>query len=167
MSNNKETIADIVSKMRDFADGQEKNNCYDLREMGTDSLRAYADRIEEAAKRERGAGEESLQVVNAAVMRDALVETQSVIAKCMDILNKIPDGCEYDGLVDEVADELCDLRESHVKEALSAPPRNCDKYKTLDDARNAFFAEYVQDDTCSSATAFAIWLFDEAEGEAK
>ena len=64
--------------------------------------------------------------LNAAKMREALLETKSVIAKCMDILNKIPDGCEYDGLIDEVADELCDLRESHVNAALTAPPRNCD-----------------------------------------
>ena len=70
---------------------------------------------------------ESLIVGNVAVLRDALKETQSVIAKCMDILNSIPDGVEYDGLIDDAADELCDLRESHVKPALSAPPRNCDR----------------------------------------
>ena len=46
-----ETIADILAEMRDFANRQEKNNCYDLREMGTDSLRAYADRIESEVKR--------------------------------------------------------------------------------------------------------------------
>ena len=64
---------------------------------------------------------------NAAKMRDALNETQSVIAKCMDILNSIPGGVEYDGLIDDVADELCDLRDSHVKTALAATPRNCDR----------------------------------------
>lgn len=64
---------------------------------------------------------------NAAEMRKALNETQSVIEKCMEILNRTPDGVEYDGLIDEVADELCDLRESHVNAALSAPPRNCDR----------------------------------------
>ena len=64
---------------------------------------------------------------NAAKMRDALNETQSVIAKCMDILNRIPDGVEYDGLIDDVADELRDLRDSHVKPALAATPRNCDR----------------------------------------
>ena len=69
---NRETIADILAEMRDFANGQEKNHCYDLREMATDNLRVLADRIEMAAKRERGAGEESLQVVNAAVMRERL-----------------------------------------------------------------------------------------------
>ena len=63
---------------------------------------------------------------NAKKLREALKETQSVIEKCMEILNSIPDGVEYDGLIDDVADELCDLRESHVNAALSAPPRNCD-----------------------------------------
>lgn len=63
---------------------------------------------------------------NAAKMRDALNETQSVIEKCMEILNRIPDGVEYDGLIDDVADELCDLRDRHVKPALSAQARNCD-----------------------------------------
>ena len=57
---------------------------------------------------------ESLIVGNVAVLRDALKETQSVIAKCMDILNSIPDGVEYDGLIDDVADELCDLRERAI-----------------------------------------------------
>lgn len=67
-----------------------------------------------------------MEASNVKAMREALEKTQSVIATCMEILNKIPDGCDYDGLVDEVADELCDLRESHVNSALSAPPRNCD-----------------------------------------
>ena len=70
--------------------------------------------------------EKSSAVGNAAAMREALEKTKSVIATCMEILNKIPDGCDYDGLIDEVADELCDLRDSHVKAALSAPQRNCD-----------------------------------------
>ena len=63
---------------------------------------------------------------NAAKMRDALNETQSVIARCIEILDKIPVGVPYDGLIDDVADEICDLRECHVNPALSAPKRNCD-----------------------------------------
>ena len=63
---------------------------------------------------------------NAAKMRDALNETQSVIARCIEILDKIPVGVPYDGLIDDVADEICDLRECHVNPALSAPQRNCD-----------------------------------------
>ena len=53
-----------------------------------------------------------------------------------------------------------------AESVLSAPPRNCDRFATLDDARNTFFADYVPDETRSSATAFAIWLFDKAKGEA-
>ena len=67
-----------------------------------------------------------MEANNIKAMREALNETQSVIEKCMEILNRIPDGVEYDGLIDDVADELCDLRDSHVKPALSAPPRNVD-----------------------------------------
>ena len=62
-----------------------------------------------------------------AAMREALLETQSVIAKCMEILTKIPGGVPYDGLIDDVADEICDLRASYVNPALSDPPRNCDR----------------------------------------
>ena len=54
-----------------------------------------------------------------------------------------------------------------AESVLSAPPRNCDRFATLDDARNAFFADYVPDETRSSATVFAIWLFDKAKGETK
>lgn len=59
--------------------------------------------------------------------------------------------------------EISELKKI-AKAALFAPARNCDLYKTLDDARNAFFADYVPDETCSSATAFAMWLFDEEKG---
>ena len=69
---------------------------------------------------------ESMPSGNAAAMREALIETQSAIARCMDILNKIPDTCGYGGLLDDAADELCALQEMHLKSALSAPLRNCD-----------------------------------------
>ena len=51
MSNEKqETIADIAAKMRGLADRIEKRGLYDLRECGTDYLRALADLIEAAEK---------------------------------------------------------------------------------------------------------------------
>ena len=91
---------------------------------------------------------ESLIVGNVAVLRDALKETQSVIAKCMDILNSIPGGVPYDGLIDDVADELCDLRDSHVKPALSAPPRNCDV--GTDEEQSRRYEELCDRHTCGS-----------------
>lgn len=57
--------------------------------------------------------------------------------------------------------------EEWAEAALFAPPRNCDRFATLDDARNAFFADYVPDETCYSAAAFAIWIFDKVKGESK
>ena len=85
---------------------------------------------------------------NAAKIRDVLKETKSVIEKCMEILNRIPDGVEYDGLIDDVADELCDLRDSHVKPALSAPPRNCD-VGTADEQVKSYFS-FCDRHTCQS-----------------
>lgn len=150
MSNEKqETVADIVARMRDESHAGDAS-C--LEWVGA-KIRHYADRIEAAATREREAGAEAAQacgligemagreaarrsdertaekysaVGNAAAMREALLETKSVIARCMEILNKIPGGVPYDGLIDDVADEICDLRECHVNPALSAPQRNCD-----------------------------------------
>ena len=46
------TVDNILRRMRRLADEAERGDCYDLRGLGTDSLRAYADRIEEAHKRE-------------------------------------------------------------------------------------------------------------------
>ena len=144
MSNKQETVVDIVADIRAQNQGLPEDS-YALSPLVCDLL-SFADRIEAAAKREREAGAEAAQICgkigeligreaackevtdcnnlgNAAKMREALKETQSVIAKCMEILNRIPDGVEYDGLIDEVADELCDLRDSHVKPALSGSGR--------------------------------------------
>lgn len=65
-------------------------------------------------------------VGNSVKLRKAVEETKSTIARCMEILNKIPDSCGYGGLLDDVADELCDLREECINDALAAPARNCD-----------------------------------------
>lgn len=67
-----------------------------------------------------------MEANNIRAMRDALTETQSVIKKCMKILNRIPSTCGYDGLIEDVTDELCGLRDDFVNPALAAPPRNCD-----------------------------------------
>ena len=46
------TIADIVAEMRECAGRMEKRGLYDLRECGTDYLRALSDLIEAAHQRE-------------------------------------------------------------------------------------------------------------------
>ena len=168
-----ETVADIMSEMREYADSIEKHLIYDLSECPTDYLRILADRIETAVKHQfrevtkmipheevavskmettTPTSEKSSAVGNAAKMREALLEASIALSSAT-----------HHHLTEDDAKECISVVES----ALSAPPRNCDKFATLDDARNAFFADYVPDETCSSANAFAIWLFDEKKGEAK
>jgi hypothetical protein len=110
-----ETIADVIAEMRKTY--VSKGGAGYCGEVWIDLLR-YADRLEAAHRRERG---------DCAKLRETVKETQAVIARCMDILNRIPDSCGYGELIDDVADELCALREDHIKSALSAPPRNCDR----------------------------------------
>ena len=109
--------------------------------------------------------EKSSAVGDAAKLREAVIKTQSVIAKCMDILNKIPE-CGYNGLIDDVADELCGLLEEHIKAALAAPPRNCDRPKCV----TSKAAQDVWRKEDGGKTAYHEWLLaaaTEKEGGAK
>lgn len=45
---NTSQLTDILNSMRDYANKTEAQNLYDLRELGTEYLRAIADRIEDA-----------------------------------------------------------------------------------------------------------------------
>ena len=70
MSNERqETITDIAAQMRGLADGMEKRGLYDLRECGTDYLRALADLIEAS---ENHSVTNRNRLGNAAKMREAL-----------------------------------------------------------------------------------------------
>lgn len=59
-----ETIKEICKQMRDAADDAEKKNLYDMREWGTDNLRAIADRIEKANENERKNWNQWIKEVN-------------------------------------------------------------------------------------------------------
>lgn len=153
-SSNQETIADIVSEMRQAEATWHRS---EIAQLPTQYLNEWSDRIEAAEKREREATrEKSSQVGNAAKIREAL-------SRILGIADHLQTRFTIPKLAYEEISELKQIAES----ALAAPPRNCDMYNTLDDARNAFFADYVPDETCSSATAFAIWTFDKVKGEAK
>ena len=166
MSYEKETIEDIVKEMR----GNAEHN-HALVEVSK-YLTEIADRIEAAANRQfrevakmipheevdvskmettTPTCEKSSADGNAAAMRKALSDA------CYAMFNFLK---TQNGVYEEMAKAL-----DKAKAALAAPPRNCDRFATLDDARNAFFADYVPDETCSSDTAFAIWIFDEVKGE--
>ena len=111
MSERQETHATVMTEMRDFADKWEKQNFYDCRHLGTDALRAWADRAEAAAKREATA-KKSLGVGNAAAMREALSDA------CYAMFNFLK---TQNGGYEEMANAL-----DKAKAALAAPPRNCD-----------------------------------------
>ena len=175
MSNeNQKTIEDIVADIRAQNQGLPEDG-YALSPLVCDLL-SFADRIEAAAKREReagaaaaqicgeigemigreAAGKDSLQVGNSAKLREAC-ENIAEYAKTAACYIEDIDDAHLLGYLNQI--------ERWAEAALSAPPRNCDLYKTLDDARNAFFVDYVPDETSSSAAAFATWLFDEAKGD--
>lgn len=155
MSNEKqETIADIVREMRI---GDLCANDTSARSMYiNDFLSSYADRIEAAVNQ---LVTNCNNLGNAARMREALVKADAAF-------RRISQSAWFIDANFSETKEVMDAGNA-VTSALSATPRNCDRFATLDDARNAFFSDYVPDETCSSATAFAIWIFDEAKGGVK
>ena len=100
-------------------------------------------------------------------MREAAEVTKTTIKKCMDILNSIPSGCGYGGLVEDVGDELCGLRDDFITAALASPPRNCERFQTKDAAREAFqklrhhrvWADVSLWDDRDEIEVFLDWLF--------
>ena len=172
MSNaRQETIADIMSEMREYADSMEKHLLYDLRECPTDYLRVLADRIEaavmyqfrEAAKMihnqevavskmetTTSTSEKSSAVGNAAEMREALNDAYSCA-----ILNLLKtQNVEYV----EIANAL-----DKAKAVLAKQQRNCDRPEcaTTKEAQDTWRKED------GGQTAYYEWLFAEAKGYEK
>ena len=132
---NRETVAEILEEMRGMGNYQR---------YSVDHVRALANRIDAAWKRERAkveadalevggiveaarTAEKSSAVGNAAAMREAL----------KDVLEKI-DRWRTDGVMEHWQySQLFDIADS----ALSAPARNCDIYKNKKDAEAAFISE--------------------------
>ena len=179
-----ETVADIMTEMRTYADSMEKHHLYDLRECGTDYLRVLADRIETAvmyqfrevakmipheevavSKMETTTptSEKSSQVWNAAEMREAL---SMIVDACDSFHQFVENGLDghyeaipnYDGGVDDFL-RCVDT----AKAALSAPPRNCDRPEctTTKEAQDTWRKED------GGQTAYYEWLFAEAKGYEK
>ena len=46
----KNAVQTLTNSLRNLADSQERNNLYDLRNVATDTLRAYADKIDDAIR---------------------------------------------------------------------------------------------------------------------
>lgn len=78
------TVDDILREMREFADKQEKNGYYDLREMSTDSLRACANLIEAARKRK-------VVVAEMETTTPTCEKSSQVGDRMLDLLNRVHD----------------------------------------------------------------------------
>ena len=112
-------------------------------------------------------------VGNAAKLHAAAEVTLTTIKKCMDILNSIPSDCGYGGLVEDVGDELCGLRDDLINAALEAPARNCDAL-TADERTLKFIekwekthGESIDGKTVIYLSSFSRWLQLPYESEAK
>ena len=138
MSEKQEMIADIITEMRDIGKLDEKSNDMITRSLMGLGLRTLADRIEAAWKREKaeieasalsvgGIVEASRQTGNAAAMRKAL----EFIKLASDDYEKY--GTTKAGALDVIYEKAC--------AALAAPPRNCEKYETADEAMDDFADE--------------------------
>ena len=147
-----ETIDDIVKEIR----GNSEHN-HALVEVSK-YLTEIADRIEAAAKRERESTcEKSSAVGNAAAMRDALNEIRSRLF----YLYVLTDGTFNPPALKEVY-EISDT-------ALSDPPRNCDRFDSIEEAKTRYCAEvdhvFIWDGFQSQR--LIKWLFAKKKEEQK
>ena len=155
MTDTHETIADIIAEKRRQADKIERN-CAEMMKRGkmiSDSfvrdlvadIRREANRLEAAQKREAG---------DAAKLREALKAIGGLCAGLMPT---------WDGAVGRIKDM--------AETALAAPPRNCDRFATVDEARKAHEAICEKYGKChngcplnneehySAFDCFEAWLF--------
>jgi hypothetical protein len=115
-----------------------------MQDITAEYIHGWATRLGDAAT-----AKDSLQVGNAAKMREALREVAVIL-----------NVCEKTNV--SMAATLATIAEV-VKAALSAPPRNCDLY-TRDEARLAY---HLHGDGLMTMQALADWLYAEAKGDAK
>ena len=154
------TVADIVAEMREFADT-------DSQSIGRDVLRR---RIQHFARRIEQSVTDCNQFGNAAAMRDALEK-----------IANMGEQIDYQlGSSDETVfafrheRSLAHSISECARTALSAPPRNCDRYKTEEEALSSFqkMCDKHECTTCpfeyGRSKAFSChfnWLYEEVKGE--
>ena len=167
MRNSKqETIADIVAAMRNEGHTGDAS-C--LEWVGA-KIRGYADRIEEAAKREREAGAEAAQVcgeIGEMIGREATREKSSRVGNAAKMRDALSDACyamfnflkTQNGGYEEMAKAL-----DKAKAALAEPTRNCDRpeCETTKSAQDVWRKED------GGKTAYYEWLLQQyKEGESE
>ena len=149
MEGKNETIADIVAEKRRRADEIERDVSAKMKsgEMVSDqyarevieNLRREADRIEAAHKREVQDALDTGGYVEACRARKKSVGNAAKLREVVELCDKII----HDGTIVCNCD-IVDEARIKIKEVLSAPPRNCDVYPSVAEARNAFICEQCE-----------------------
>ena len=134
MSDKQETIADIIAEMRE--------RCID--EQHSPTLWPYFARLEAAHRRELAASG------NAAKLREALTDAEKTLYDSSRSMYGIPP--HLHALL------------ARIRAALSAPPRNCDRFATVDEARKAheeYRGDYIMraSNKFDFPMKFEAWLF--------
>ena len=127
----KKTIPDIVREMRTHERGSAADAWYTPK-----TWRQLCDSLEEAHKRELATAENSSAVGNTGKLREALESMLEIDAS--------EEAAMADGLTDaermfEYADHIVECQKK-AKAVLAEPPRNCDHYKTPEEAEKAYWA---------------------------
>ena len=144
MSNQRqETIEDIVSEMREFADT-------DSQTIGRDVLRK---RIQDFARRIEQSVTNCNRIGN--------------FAKILEALEQIHDLWGIGGKPDTAMCIRYEASYQIAKEALSAKPRNCDKYTLAEALRKYGFPTKSKQWGEKEWIDFCEWLFAEAKGYEK
>ncbi len=183
-----ETIADIILEMRRCADYLPSRQKY-VPKLSILAWRNLADRVEAAAKRERGALVAEAEAAkdarnrvavslgvqyaercreckaksgNAAAIREALTQVQiGFDGNVLGPIGDVPNDWEI-----AEAKRLCKV----VDSALAKPPRNCDRFADAPSAYAAFITPWKLAgnlDKVPTERDFGDWLFAPAEGGAE
>jgi len=147
-------------------------------------LAEYADRIEAAAERERVKARHDAEIEwtrigyderkaeerpgNAAAMREALDKAECVLLVAARFATD--DAFDDADARENLRDVDWDGALAEIRAALAAPARNCDRFQTADEARDAVKAAFANTMLLDDRQLRAVcdWLFDPAqEGGAK
>lgn len=156
MAETQETIADIIAEKRARADEIERDVAEKMKrgEMISDryarelvaDMRAEADRLEAALRREKAAIEaDALAVggiVGATAKKSLVVGDAAKLREALVNISKYAD-CSAMRQHDEHTQHYIEQIRKWAEAALAAPVRNCEKYKTPEDCMRAFVS-YVR-----------------------
>ena len=198
MANTNETIADIIAEKRRRAEAIERDCAEKMKrgEMVSDryarelvaDIRREADRLESAHKREKAAIEADALAVGGIVATTA--EKPSAVGDCAKLREAVkavvdvgyPHNFQHEA--PHISGYCYDITKAIKKcfDALTAPPRNCDRFTTAEEAAEAWHkheANYTGEEYCAGCPfdlgkdcarngVCAIgWLFAKTKGGAK